>query len=102
MNAVCTRVERTALEFAQPFDIILCMLYLLYVSLFLFIKYYFIQYIGIDVSIAPSCAATGLPGSIATAYEHLGLGGFGNVGTLTVSALVTDVIKRLDVMVSKS
>ncbi|RUS21438.1 hypothetical protein BC937DRAFT_92690 [Endogone sp. FLAS-F59071] len=39
-----------------------------------------------------------IPDSIATAYEHLELGGFGNAGTLTVSALVTGVVKLLDVM----
>lgn len=53
-----------------------------------------IKYGGIDVSIATSVK----PGeSIAYAFEKLGLGKFGDVGTLAVAKVVTDAVKSVNV-----
>ena len=49
---------------------------------------------GIDVSIAPSVHPDE---SIAFAFEKLGLGKFGESGSLFLAKLVTDVLKGLDV-----
>lgn len=51
-----------------------------------------IKYGGIDVSIASSVSRTA---SIAFAFEKLGLGKFGESGTLTAARLITDVLKKL-------
>ena len=51
-----------------------------------------IKYTGIDVSLAPSLDKNE---SIAFAYEKLGLGKFGQPGTLAISALITRVLKGL-------
>ncbi|WP_199245405.1 DUF711 family protein [[Phormidium] sp. ETS-05] len=53
-----------------------------------------ITYGGIDASVAPSLNPTE---SLAFAYENLGLGKFGHPGTLTISALITGVLKNLSV-----
>jgi uncharacterized protein (UPF0210 family) len=53
-----------------------------------------VKYDGIDVSIATSVAPEE---SIASAFEKLGLGKFGEVGTLAIAKLITDVIKGLDI-----
>lgn len=53
-----------------------------------------IAYGGIDVSVAPSLDRQD---SIAYAYETLGYGKFGNQGTLTISAMITRVLKSLSV-----
>jgi len=53
-----------------------------------------IKYNGIDVSIATSVKSDE---SIAYAFEKLGLGKFGEVGTLVVAKVVTDVVKSLDI-----
>lgn len=53
-----------------------------------------IKYIGIDASLAPSLDRQA---SIAFAYEELGFGKFGNQGTLSISALITRVLKGLSV-----
>ncbi|MFA5842079.1 MAG: DUF711 family protein [Candidatus Gracilibacteria bacterium] len=53
-----------------------------------------IKYNGIDVSLNPGLAEHE---SIAFAYEKLGFGKFGNQGTLTISALITRVLKGLSV-----
>ncbi|MDA2922347.1 DUF711 family protein [Patescibacteria group bacterium AH-259-L07] len=53
-----------------------------------------IKYDGIDVSIATSVNPDE---SIAYAFEKLGLGKFGEVGTLAIAKIVTDVVKNLDV-----
>lgn len=53
-----------------------------------------IAYGGIDASVAPSLNPTE---SLAFAYENLGLGKFGHPGTLTISALITGVLKNLSV-----
>ncbi len=53
-----------------------------------------IKYAGIDVSLAPSLDKNE---SIAFAYEKLGLGKFGQPGTLAISALITRVLKGLSV-----
>jgi uncharacterized protein (UPF0210 family) len=53
-----------------------------------------VQYDGIDVSIATSVAADE---SIAYAFEKLGFGRFGDVGTLTIAKIITDTVKGLDV-----
>jgi uncharacterized protein (UPF0210 family) len=53
-----------------------------------------IGYGGIDASIAPSLDRQD---SIAYAYEILGSGKFGNQGTLTLSAMITRVLKNLSV-----
>lgn len=51
-------------------------------------------YTGIDVSISPSV----LPDeSIAYAFEELGLGTFGEAGTLTIANIVTDTLKQVPV-----
>ncbi len=53
-----------------------------------------IKYNGIDVSLNPGLEEQE---SVAFAYEKLGFGKFGNQGTLTISALITRVLKRLSV-----
>lgn len=53
-----------------------------------------IQYDGIDVSIATSVDPDE---SIAYAFEQLGLGKFGEVGTLAVAKIVTDTVKSVNV-----
>jgi uncharacterized protein (UPF0210 family) len=53
-----------------------------------------IKYGGIDVSIASSVKATE---SIAFAFEKLGLGKFGEPGTLSVAKIITDTLKDLKV-----
>lgn len=53
-----------------------------------------IKYDGIDVSIATS---TDPKESIAYAFEKLGLGKFGEVGTLTIAKLITGVLQSLPV-----
>ena len=53
-----------------------------------------IPYDGIDVSIATSINPDE---SIAYAFEKLGLGKFGEVGTLAVAKVVTDSVKSVDV-----
>lgn len=53
-----------------------------------------IEYDGIDVSIATSVKPDE---SIAYAFEKLGLGKFGEVGTLAVAKVVTDSVKSVDV-----
>lgn len=53
-----------------------------------------IKYRGIDASLAPSLNKDG---SIAFAYEKLGFGKFGCNGTLTISAIITKVLKNLSV-----
>jgi len=53
-----------------------------------------IPFEGIDVSIAPSVQ----PGeSIAFAFEELGLGKFGDVGTLAIAKIITDTITNLGI-----
>jgi hypothetical protein len=53
-----------------------------------------VSYGGIDVSLAPSMEESE---SVAYAYEKLGIGYFGDPGTLAVSALVTRTLKGLPV-----
>jgi len=53
-----------------------------------------VRYSGIDSSLAPSLDADE---SIAFAYEKLGFGKFGSPGTLTISAIITRVLKGLSV-----
>jgi uncharacterized protein (UPF0210 family) len=53
-----------------------------------------IQYEGIDVSIATSVQPDE---SIAFAFEQLGLGRFGDVGTLAIAKIITDTIRDLEV-----
>ncbi|MFC1714227.1 DUF711 family protein [Candidatus Poribacteria bacterium] len=53
-----------------------------------------LKYGGIDSSLAPSLEADE---SIAFAYEKLGFGKFGSQGTLTISAIITRVLKSLPV-----
>jgi hypothetical protein len=53
-----------------------------------------IIYDGIDVSIATS---VGRNESVVYAFEKLGFGTFGEIGTLSVAYLVTEILKRLDV-----
>ena len=53
-----------------------------------------VRYGGIDSSLAPSLEANE---SIAFAYEKLGFGKFGSQGTLTISAIITRVLKNLSV-----
>jgi uncharacterized protein (UPF0210 family) len=57
-------------------------------------KKYKIKFGGIDLSIAPSVAENE---SIAFAFEHLGLGKFGEAGTLTIARIVTTTIKNLQI-----
>ncbi|OZJ05664.1 hypothetical protein BZG36_01405, partial [Bifiguratus adelaidae] len=69
------------------------------------------EYTGIDVSIAPSCGPDNLDTSLATAYEQLPLHKpekagpesrpyrFGDPGTMTISALITSVLKRFQEMI---
>lgn len=51
-----------------------------------------IRFGGIDASLAPSLDETE---SLAFAYEKLGIGRFGDTGTLAVSAMITRVLKHL-------
>lgn len=53
-----------------------------------------IVYGGIDVSIATSVKPNE---SVVYAFEKLGIGNFGGVGTLSVAYMVTEILKRLDV-----
>ena len=53
-----------------------------------------IKYKGIDVSIATSINPRE---SIAYAFEQLGLGKFGEVGTLAIARLVTETLKKVKV-----
>eukprot|EP00931_Biecheleriopsis_adriatica_P017566 TRINITY_DN12556_c0_g2_i1.p1 TRINITY_DN12556_c0_g2~~TRINITY_DN12556_c0_g2_i1.p1 ORF type:complete len:541 (-),score=141.52 TRINITY_DN12556_c0_g2_i1:68-1612(-) len=53
-----------------------------------------IDYAGIDCSIASSAKDSE---SLVKAYESLGLGRFGGAGTLSISALITAVMKKLPV-----
>jgi uncharacterized protein (UPF0210 family) len=53
-----------------------------------------IKYKGIDVSIATSINPRE---SIAYAFEQLGLGKFGDVGTLAIARLVTETLKKVKV-----
>jgi len=53
-----------------------------------------VKYDGIDVSIATSVVPDE---SIAYAFEKLGLGRFGDVGTLAVAKIITDTVKGLDI-----
>jgi hypothetical protein len=53
-----------------------------------------IEYEGIDVSIATSVKPDE---SIAFAFEQLGLGRFGDVGTLAIAKMITDTIRDLAV-----
>ncbi len=53
-----------------------------------------IKFGGIDVSIASSVKATE---SIAFAFEKLGLGKFGEPGTLSVAKIITDTLKDLGI-----
>jgi len=54
-----------------------------------------VNYGGIDVSIAPSVEPEE---SIAFAFEKLGLGEFGDVGTLAVARIITETLEKLNVM----
>lgn len=56
-------------------------------------------YTGIDVSVAPSCGADSIKTSLTTAYESI-IPKFGGAGTLSISALITGVLKKLNVLVS--
>jgi len=51
-------------------------------------------YEGIDVSIAPSVKPDE---SLAFAFEQLGLGRFGDAGTLAIAKIITDTIRDLEV-----
>lgn len=51
-----------------------------------------IMYGGVDVSIAPSVKRHQ---SVAFAFEKLGLGRFGKVGTLAATKMVTDIVQNL-------
>jgi len=53
-----------------------------------------IEYDGIDVSIATSVKPNE---SIAHAFEKLGLGKFGEVGTLAIAKVITETLKGLDI-----
>jgi uncharacterized protein (UPF0210 family) len=53
-----------------------------------------IQYEGMDVSIATSVKPDE---SIAFAFEQLGLGSFGDVGTLAIAKIITDTIRDIEV-----
>ena len=53
-----------------------------------------VKYDGIDVSIATSVAPEE---SIAYAFEKLGFGRFGDVGTLAIAKIITDTVKGLDI-----
>lgn len=53
-----------------------------------------VKYNGIDVTLNPGLEESE---SIALAYEKLGIGKFGNQGTLTISAIITRVLKGLSV-----
>lgn len=56
------------------------------------------DYGGIDVSIAPS---TNPMHSIPDALDTVGLGKFGNLGSVTVISIVTSALKQLPVKVFK-
>jgi uncharacterized protein (UPF0210 family) len=51
-------------------------------------------YEGIDVSIAPSVKPDE---SLAFAFEQLGLGRFGDAGTLAIAKIITDTVRDLEV-----
>lgn len=53
-----------------------------------------IQYEGIDASIATSVQPDE---SISFAFEQLGLGRFGDVGTLAIAKMITDTIRSLEI-----
>jgi len=53
-----------------------------------------IRYGGIDVSIATSVKPDE---SIAYAFERLGLGKFGEVGTLAIARIITETVRDLDI-----
>jgi len=53
-----------------------------------------IRYDGIDVSIATSVKPDE---SIAYAFERLGLGKFGEVGTLAIARIITETLRDLDI-----
>jgi len=53
-----------------------------------------VEYAGIDCSLA---SAANPAESMVDAYESLGLGGMGGAGTLTISAMITSVLKSLPV-----
>ncbi len=53
-----------------------------------------VKYDGIDVSIATSVTPDE---SIAYAFERLGLGRFGDVGTLAIAKIITDTVKGLPI-----
>ncbi len=53
-----------------------------------------IRYGGIDVSVATSVNPNE---SIAYAFETLGLGKFGDVGTLAIAKVITDVLRGVDI-----
>jgi uncharacterized protein (UPF0210 family) len=53
-----------------------------------------VKYDGIDVSIATSVVPDE---SIAYAFERLGLGRFGDVGTLAIAKIITDTVKGLPI-----
>lgn len=55
-------------------------------------------YTGIDVSVAPTCGSDAIDTSLVTAYEAV-IPKFGGAGTLTVSAMITGVLKTLDILV---
>lgn len=59
-------------------------------------KKFKLKYGGIDASLAPSLEKDE---SIAFAYEKLGLGKFGEQGTLAISAIITKVLKNLSVKI---
>jgi uncharacterized protein (UPF0210 family) len=53
-----------------------------------------VRYGGIDVSISTSVEPNE---SIAYAFEKLGLGKFGEVGTITIARIITDILSKIDV-----
>jgi hypothetical protein len=55
-------------------------------------------YTGIDVSVAPTCGSDAIDTSLVTAYEAV-IPKFGGAGTLTISAMITGVLKTLDILV---
>ncbi|KAI8579724.1 hypothetical protein K450DRAFT_241194 [Umbelopsis ramanniana AG] len=55
------------------------------------------SYTGIDVSVAPTCGSDAINTSLVTAYEAV-IPKFGGAGTLTISAMITGVLKTLDVL----
>ncbi|KAG2175892.1 hypothetical protein INT44_000370 [Umbelopsis vinacea] len=55
------------------------------------------SYTGIDVSVAPTCGSDAIDTSLVTAYEAV-IPKFGGAGTLTISAMITGVLKTLDIL----